>query len=608
MSFTYHIALTGTAYEEFIPSVEPKVTFQEYAGEIFLRPSIEEIKISQLLNPAIYTSLNAMFFDSSEFGNQLKFWIEDGTTNYYFRSSISNAKNDTEKKLFIISPEPDDEYQDVLDYYDKQYSSLLLGYYGYVWQQPATSFVNVSLTAWSDTGGSVEWTNNEGVGSYYARLHLNGYAAESGKKIKMVIRNLSYTDDILYLRIVNGSATPISNTNVLDDDDIYTFTLTAASADVYIEFESVSIDPAAGSFDYEAYYYKDYKTLGNTVKNVINKMLTNIGSSLTVKSTYLFNDAVPSVVPSAIATYIAANPTKDYVTEDTAIWNYLWLGQTDSLATDTADTHELSMRELMDMLKVKLRTFWYIDSDGYFRIEHQKYFREWDPQFDLTSAAYTKYKPEIDMMLYNYRKDNIVSEINCEELNESNDDFVAYPISYDVIKTTPNARSLAPPKLSCDIGWIIDNPDDADASGFVLMQCDYFNSTYVVAFAESEFNAGYYYQNERLSWAYLFKRYWQYFAEADTADINNGETLTPDHIKEFLCQSGIKFYKSSEVNWYQPITLTRGRAWVRKIEHDLSSGFFTLEVGYGVTDIFEELTADSTTITADTTLITADAV
>ena len=115
MSYTYHIAFTGTAYTEIIPSEEPRITFQETAGELFLQPVIEEIKIGGLLNASAYATLVADFFDPTKFGNQLKIRIDrNGVEAFNFRTSISNTKIDIEKKTFMVAPEPDDAYQDVL--------------------------------------------------------------------------------------------------------------------------------------------------------------------------------------------------------------------------------------------------------------------------------------------------------------------------------------------------------------------------------------------------------------------------------------------------------------------------------------------------------------
>ena len=606
MAFTYHIALTGTAYTEFIPTNDVKVTWQEYPGEIFLRPVLEEIKIGALRNPTLYASIETMFNDSDTFGSQVKLILKrDGTDEYFFRSSISSAKLDSEKKLFLFTPEPNDKYQDVLDYYDKQYTSLSLVYVAYVWQRPSNAFVNVDFTIFGESARSILWTNSEGT-SCYARLRLSGYTAVAGKRIMLIIKNLSFNNFAPRMRIVDGSYATISDLNIINADGIYTFTLTAGSASVYVEFEDVDSGASSGTLDYDLYYYKDHLVVGDTLKNVIDSMLANTGSSLTVKSTYLFNDVVPSVVPSAIASYITSNPTNDYVTEGAAVWNHLWFGRVDSLTTDNADTHELSLRDLMDMLRVKLRTFWYIDSDGYFRIEHQRYFREWTSQINLITSAYTKFKPEVDNHLYDYHKDNIVNTIICREQNEGNEEFIAHPIYYDIIKTTTNSISIAAPKISTDAGWIVENADDADPSGFILMQCDYFGTTYAAGFCESEFTPGLYLQNGHLAWSYLFPRYWKYFAEADTADINDGSTLTAEHVKEFLRQSGIRFYTTEILNWRQPVTLSRGTGWIKRIEHYLSSGFYMIEVGFDPYTVSESTTVDSSTITVDSTLITVD--
>lgn len=610
MAYSYHISFNdGVSYMEFYPSNYPKVTYSEYAEEIFLRPTINEIKISKLLNEDVYNILYSRFFNNAYFASQIKFLIKrNGITEYSFRSSVSNAKIDTEKKLFMISPEADDAYQNVLDKYDTEIDiNTLLTDTLHPYLHVTNSFVNVDFTTFADIDRNVEYTNTTGAVKT-ARLAFASTGLGSGDKVKVVIRNLSYTNLPPRMNVANSTFTDISNVEEITADGIYTLTLTSGAI-AYIELTQDAGDGnGTGSFDYEIYYYL---VATSTKSKLLDTLLDNflgvgyMATGIAMRSTYLFNDALPPEAPAAIDIYITANPTHNYVSEAVNRFNGLHLAEVDGLTTDAADDHKITFEKLMQILRYKLRAYWYIDTEGYLRIEHEKYFRTMAAQMNVTSNTYTKFKPEVDIEVYNYEKSDIYSLIQYEENNESNADFIADPIEYNYIKTSTKKKDINV-QVSTDLSYIVNNPDDAAVDGFLLVETE--EPSIVIPIFGASRTSGYYYQNQYLSWYSLFPIYFKYFGEADSADINNGTTLTLDHVKEFMRQVGIKFYYGSAINWYQPVTLMRGTGWIKKIEHDLSSGFYTLDVGFSPATgtIAEDVTADSTIITVDSTLITAD--
>jgi hypothetical protein len=513
----------------------------------------------------------------------------------------------------MITPEADDAYQNVLDKYNTEYdiNAILEGDVVYPYVHVTNSFVDVDFTTLTDIARTISYTNTTG-GVCTARLAFSSFILGSGDKIKVVIRNLSSTGARPRVNVANGAFANISNVENITRDDIFTLTLTAGGV-AYIELtQDATAGNSTGTFDYEIYYYGSATyTSGEALDTVIDDLLGTgyMATGITMRSTFLFNDALPPEAPSAIDTYMIANPTHNYVSEAVNRFNSLFLCKADGLATDDASDYKITFEILMQILRCKFRAYWYIDTEGYLRIEHEKYFRMMAAQIDITSANYTKFKPEVDVELYNYQKSDIYSLIQYEESNEGNVDFIADPIEYDYIKTSTKKKDINV-QISTDVSWIVNNPDDADANGFILMEIEVTNFN-VPVFGVSRAGLGYYYQNQYLSWYSLFPIYFKYFGEADSADINNGTTLTLDHVKEFMRQVGIKFYYGAALNWYQPVTLMRGTGWIKKIEHDLSSGFYTLDVGFSPmtgepTGI--GTTVDSTTITVDSTLITVDTI
>jgi hypothetical protein len=227
-------------------------------------------------------------------------------------------------------------------------------------------------------------------------------------------------------------------------------------------------------------------------------------------------------------------------------------------------------------------------------------------QLDITGATFAKYKPEVDVEQVRYDKSNIYSQIVYSESNAVSPDFLSVHLNYDVIKTSPKTKTVSPPQLTTDIESALS--ENFGKSGFILVITSVINGDNVVQLGQSEIDNTIYYQNEYLSWAWLMARYWNWQCEADTGVTSLGETITAEDVKDFLIQENIKFYYNGTINWHCPVMLQLGKAWIKKIEHHLESGFYAIDVGFDVYQMNESVTADSTTVTADSTLITADTI
>ena len=604
MAFTYHISFNdGVDYSEFYPSVYPKIVYQQYAGEMFLRPEIDELKIGALLNPEVYATLYTFYYDSSTFNQELRFVIKrDGTDAFAYRTSISNVKIDHSYRIFLITPEVDDACQDILNVYDKKvrYSSLSVSDVSiYYWTNPTNDFVNVDFDTFSDTGNIVTWTFSGGA-TKVARLSWAGMAAAVGDQVRIVLTDVTGE---AALRLVNAGYVGTSNVETTSNGMITLTTTTVGS--LYIELYVLPGGDTSGTFTYAAYSHKEFVT-GHKLSSYINAMLTKLSVTQTVKSTLLFGDALPSDAPSSIEAFLTASAGYDYVTEATAIFNDTICIA--SLDYDNTEGLTTSLKDLMEAIKTKLRCFWYIDSDGYMRIEHGKYFRAWEHQLDLTTSTYSKYKPEVDRKLNSFDKSDIFSEIELSEPYSTEENFVDTSVIYDMIKTSPKRLSMSLSNIITDVTDLLSTTDDR--SLFFLAGCELISTKRVVKFGTGVITPTNYVQNIYMSWAYLLTKYWQYFGEADEADINSGTTLTIEHVKEILNQVGVKFYYDGILNGHQPIILEQGYGWIKKLEYYLESGFYGLDVGFDIysPDGRPPMTADSTVITADVTLITADAI
>jgi hypothetical protein len=341
--------------------------------------------------------------------------------------------------------------------------------------------------------------------------------------------------------------------------------------------ETVAI---SGSFKYKVYYITSLVSGGllhDCISNIINDAAF-MNLSYTIKSTILWNDVLGTDPPSAISTYITAHPTNDYVIEGAANWNYLWLGRLDSFTTSKEENIEMSLKDLMDILKLKMRLWWFIDEDGYFRIEHERYFREYTSQTDLTSATYAVDKPEVDQKIYNYALNEAVSQITYGESNQLNADWIAPDVSFPVLSTSENTKEVKISQLTTDLANAI-NDSSISSSGIILLKCKPMGAfNYLVDLDQSTKDPTVYIVNARLGWHYLINNYFKYFAEAGAGTID-GSAFTYTHVKEYLKQNKIKFRKSTSLLWYKPLNVSKGIGWIEDAEYDVESGMYSVNVG-----------------------------
>lgn len=94
----------------------------------------------------------------------------------------------------------------------------------------------------------------------------------------------------------------------------------------------------------------------------------------------------------------------------------------------------------MDILKSK-RLYWFIDEDGKFRIEHEKYFRSYDPQANLTAVTFALDQPEVDHHIYSYEGQSY-NQVNLTEENAKNEDWTPIRIEYDPLLTSKEIQDL----------------------------------------------------------------------------------------------------------------------------------------------------------------------
>ena len=579
MRARYYISFNGVDYLEFFPSNIPKITPSRESGEIFFRYNVDEFKISSTKNQSIYLTLESYFFDNTKFSPDINYRIkENGATTFEFKSSINNGIIDIQNGIYRISPKPDDDYYSIMQNYDTKYR-VIIGGISINYPTLLTSlFANVDYDSFDDNGHIVTYSANVSQTAF----NTMGSTVSANQRVTVIIS--AFTGDTaygFYISLTDNGFVNKSNTILVVANGIYQLTATGSATRVLLK--SSALLATSGQFTYSLNYTSATVT-GSTFQSHINKYLgiNYMNTGLTCKSTYLFQDALPTNAPSSISTFISSYPNGNYAGNDNIFQSFnpfyrICIARVDNWTTSTNPSTDISLKNIMSWINIKLRAYWFIDDDGYFRIEHEEYFRSNTSQLDITGL--TIYKPEIDRTVFESSKGDVYSKINYQENNQSNEDFVPFPVLYEVGETTDNALSLSI-ECSSDITYIYNNPSSASNSGIIFLACTLVGSTYYINFAYSILSPDTAYLNLYFSWAYLFKYFWTYFQEAKSIDVNDGTSLTALGVKEFITQTDINFYYSEPLDWLKPVTLEKGTAWLQKWSYTPETGYYSIDVGY----------------------------
>lgn len=580
MRATYYISFNGVDYLQFYPSNEPKVSLTPEAGEIFLRWKVDSFKITKTKNSSIYDTLLSYFFDPTKFLTDIRYRIkEHGVTTFEFISPILKGQINTETKVYECTPEPDDPYRPVLHQYNTKWQNRIEGYLfgkgNYITYPDLVSslFINADFNTFVDVSGDVEWENTSPEDDQFA---YNTMAIASIDDSMTTILITDYTGDDFNLCLVNQVFATISSEVNVNANGKYELTQTANATTVYVRIRAIN---GTGTFTYKIYTPHVVQsgdslyTIIDTVLNDVSYMNLSIG---TISSTILWNDLLPSNAPENI-TYSA---TDDYVIEDTAIFNDIYLARVDAFTTGKEDVIEVSLQDVMGMLK-KLRLWWFFDDDGAFRIEHEKYFRSYDPQVDLDVED--EDKPAIDSYLYTYENSDIYTQINYSENNQGSPDFMPYPVLFSPLKTSEKVKEVMFSDLTTDIQNVVTG-SSVSTSGLILLRTVRQGTVCNVTFDESTINVGEFYMNAKLSWAWLFVNYYGYFADADSGTINNGIAKNYDGVKEFLHQKNIRFNLNSILDWKKPVTLSDGNGWLTEVRYTPDTGWNDIDLAFNPYD------------------------
>lgn len=257
---------------------------------------------------------------------------------------------------------------------------------------------------------------------------------------------------------------------------------------------------------------------GMKLEEVIQFFLDEL-TDLTYKSTFFLNDDYPTGDGRTV------DAGKNYVTNQSNKLLHLLLFQKSDTkqTTNRATKGIMTFNELMDMLHNMFNVYWFIDSDGNFRIEHEAY---WDanPSSDtdlttLDSGRWIKSKNK-----WEYDTKDMCNIEKFSMVEASSVDFIGYPIVYDNVETgnkyNDNVKEYRV-NVTTEIGYIYSSPENIDNDGWVLLQTD--GSGNIENEAGKIITLGIF-PNGHLSWSALHENYWRHGRVVQNGTMNNVAT------------------------------------------------------------------------------------
>lgn len=168
-------------------------------------------------------------------------------------------------------------------------------------------------------------------------------------------------------------------------------------------------------------------------------------------------------------------PGENYVTEATNQLNDLLVVQKSDFispdSTNQATSGIITWQTLISETCIIFNCGWYIDSDGYVRIEHAKYFEAYQLQNQINL---TTERANANQELFEYDKTNLPQSEVWSWMDEVGPDFEGFPIKYDLNCTdeeTPE-KAYAVQHFTTDVDYMHFAPTEISPDGFVLIARD----------------------------------------------------------------------------------------------------------------------------------------
>ena len=611
MAKHYYISFNGIAFSEIFPKNNPVATQAQLEGTRVWREEVDEIRLTKTKNATVYDTLHAYFIDKTKFDVEIEIEIYTGirtTGVLYWKGlfSISDTKDNFENTVVVLDPlRINDDYNSILEKADTQYELDVLrtiletkrvGYSESVvvagaWTNPGVGYVDTYGT-FTAAGGVITNATSGGIGTYGATIEVAGISDNDIFIIEVKSYSIGAGGDPTF-----DLQAGVGNTSMTDEGPktiatgVLAFTASSTEGAPRIAIEAAACTAVALEFEArKVETANDLVSGGELLMTFVENIITNavgmfIGAYAgKVKSTFFNNDVPPTGAPTTISDFITANANGNYVTEtvDNEL-KYSIIGLLRKwFAVDNPPSFKLSFNDIMAQLRETFQVYWFIDADGNFRLEHERYFV--NQVDDSTPIVLSNYPlSEVDAREYNYNKGRIASTEQFSWAQSLNEDFNGLDIIYNNFETTDKALEHAANQITTDIKYVIDNIDDASNNGLGLYQCNLITGItdadlYEINISEGALSVADI-SNAAFSWANLHDKYWSWSRMAEDATVNGGAE-TMDSSVRFLEQPGINFFYSTAIDPFTMITATLTGGAPIEIRRDLETDTIEMILGF----------------------------
>lgn len=414
----------------------------------------------------------------------------------YFK--LNDCEWDLDRCTLTVKPELEDKYRCILKKYNEKFNLVLSGplitikndpqlYYEFFYCEipPGPNFTPIPPDCFPSTPSNDTWTyfytDNEEPDPIGAPGVYEG-------TIVIYMRNIATTINI------GGVSTPPTfgtgwvylpgSDNGITSQYVSPYTGPAGSFGMNIESQDCGDPP---SFPFEFYGAikiidcvggKDWWYIADAGLNTDYTQFRTMQNAME----YIVNQACPGI-NEVVSDFFEWNPIgdapgyvagKNYVTGDTNIVATMAIAQKsdviDPAATNKATRGEISLKKLMDNLKVLFNVDWFIDDDNNFRVEHESFFNYTVAHNANTGA---NEKRNIAKNKYTYKRDMMPSIERFSMMEAGNIDFIGFPITYNsnCANQEGDDREVEyfADQITTDINLIDSFPDDISKYGFVLV-------------------------------------------------------------------------------------------------------------------------------------------
>lgn len=293
------------------------------------------------------------------------------------------------------------------------------------------------------------------------------------------------------------------------------------------------------------------------------------------------------------STFFGINPTGEstgtnYVTgEVTETEGILLLQKTDAIlptASNPATVAEMSLEDIFDILGSTYRVLWDIDSDGYLRIEHWKYWLEQTAN-GLDTTAWTG--RVVEPMIRTPMGASIPRIERVKFAEAQGEDFIGLDLVYTGACAPTSAKGDVKEynlgNVTTDIGFIQFDPDAIEKKGFAMLATQYNkgNSLYDVIIVPGAIS-GAMAVNAPMSTANLQRDYWTWDRYMPSAEMNGTDT-TFDYYRPNIEQEDIRLFgnccESLRFDPRKLVTSAMGEQYLNGKKGEVESAEYDPEVG-----------------------------